>query len=98
MRGGHHPQFIIVSAAAAQSHKPPFCLACAWPPPFCARTFVAYQQALSSRSDLVPKTLANALSKLQDSMQVTLDSSVAASIIRKELQQKNMENEVIERF
>ena len=47
-------------------------------------TYVKFGQALASRPDVVPRTLAQALSTLQDSMQ-PFDTRIAKDIIRNEL-------------
>lgn len=47
-------------------------------------TYVKFGQALASRPDIIPKTLANALCTLQDNMQ-PFDTNVAKNIIKNEL-------------
>jgi predicted unusual protein kinase regulating ubiquinone biosynthesis (AarF/ABC1/UbiB family) len=59
-------------------------------------TYVKFGQALASRPDVIPKSLANALSRLQDSMQ-PFDSPTAKAIIKKELSGV-MEDHEIDRF
>jgi predicted unusual protein kinase regulating ubiquinone biosynthesis (AarF/ABC1/UbiB family) len=49
-------------------------------------TYVKFGQALSARPDVIPAPLANALSVLQDQMQV-FDSSTAYDILRTEITQ-----------
>ncbi len=47
-------------------------------------TYVKFGQALSARPDIIPPSLANALTKLQDDME-PFDTNLAKSIIEKEL-------------
>ncbi len=47
-------------------------------------TYVKFGQALASRPDIIPKTLANALCTLQDNME-PFDTNVAKNIIKNEL-------------
>lgn len=47
-------------------------------------TYVKFGQALSARGDILPKHLAEALSRLQDGM-MPFDSKIAKSIVRREL-------------
>jgi aarF domain-containing kinase len=49
-------------------------------------TYVKFGQALSTRPDVIPSPLANALSVLQDQMQA-FDSSIAYDILRTEIRQ-----------
>jgi hypothetical protein len=51
-------------------------------------TYVKFAQAISSRPDIVPKALADALSVLQDNMQ-PFDSDTAKNIIRRDLLSKS---------
>jgi predicted unusual protein kinase regulating ubiquinone biosynthesis (AarF/ABC1/UbiB family) len=48
-------------------------------------TYVKFGQALSSRSDIIPTPLANALARLQDGMAPSLDYATAQQILRREL-------------
>ena len=50
-------------------------------------TYVKFGQALGSRPDVIPKALAEALSKLQDDMK-PFDSQLAKEIVRRELYQR----------
>lgn len=54
-------------------------------------TYVKFAQAVSSRPDIVPKSLADALSVLQDDM-IPFDSATAKQIIRSELTNRNRSN------
>ena len=54
----------------------------------CGPTYVKFAQAVSSRPDIVPNSLANALSKLQDDME-PFDSETAKNIVRLELSTKS---------
>jgi aarF domain-containing kinase len=58
-------------------------------------TYVKFGQALSSRADIVPESLTNALGKLQDNMAATFDTATAKLIIQTELKQKSVEAGVI---
>ena len=60
-------------------------------------TYVKFGQALSSRPDVVPRTLAQALSQLQDSMQ-PFDTEFAKDIIMADLQSKFDSEEELEEF
>jgi len=53
-------------------------------------TFVKFGQALSSRPDIVPQSLAAALAKLQDDME-PFDTDLAKDIVLRELLKKNLE-------
>lgn len=60
-------------------------------------TYVKFGQALSSRPDIVPRSLATALSTLQDQMQ-PFDTSIAKCIIRRELMSKSMTSNELDSF
>ena len=53
-------------------------------------TFVKFGQALSSRPDIVPQSLAAALAKLQDDME-PFDTALAKDIVLRELLKKNLD-------
>lgn len=57
-------------------------------------TYVKFGQALSTRQDLIPRSLANALAKLQDDM-APFDNEHAREILRNELGQVLSTNELI---
>ena len=59
-------------------------------------TYVKFGQALASRPDIIPQSLANALSRLQDSMQ-PFDTPTAKAIIKSELSGV-MEDDELESF
>jgi aarF domain-containing kinase len=59
-------------------------------------TYVKFGQALSSRSDIVPTALSDALGKLQDDMATTFDTLTASQIIRTELKLKGVDAGTIE--
>jgi predicted unusual protein kinase regulating ubiquinone biosynthesis (AarF/ABC1/UbiB family) len=60
-------------------------------------TYVKFGQALSSRGrDIVPPILADALSKLQDSMEITFNTTTAKSIIQSELEKKGVDPECMQ--
>ena len=58
-------------------------------------TFVKFGQALSSRPDIVPQSLAAALAKLQDDME-PFDTGLAKDIVLRELLKKNLERDSLQ--
>jgi predicted unusual protein kinase regulating ubiquinone biosynthesis (AarF/ABC1/UbiB family) len=60
-------------------------------------TYVKFGQALASRPDIVPRSLATALSTLQDQMQ-PFDTSLARGIVRRELSSKSLSAQELEDF
>ena len=58
-------------------------------------TYVKFGQALSARPDIVPRSLATALSKLQDEMQ-PFENALAKDIIRKELAAKPLVQDLLD--
>mmetsp|Transcript_18429 Transcript_18429/g.27490 ORF Transcript_18429/g.27490 Transcript_18429/m.27490 type:complete len:744 (-) Transcript_18429:316-2547(-) len=61
-------------------------------------TYVKFGQALSSRGDIIPPTLANSLTTLQDRME-PFDTTIAKSIIRAELvKEANVDEETVEKL
>ena len=58
-------------------------------------TFVKFGQALSSRPDIVPQSLAAALAKLQDDME-PFDTDLANDIVMRELLKKNSERDSLQ--
>lgn len=59
-------------------------------------TYVKFCQALASRPDVIPKTLASALEVLQDDME-PFDSAIARNVIRSELE-ASMDSNDLEQF
>lgn len=55
-------------------------------------TYIKFGQALASRPDIIPPILAQALEKLQDDVE-PFDTSIAKSIIREELKQREKEQQ-----
>lgn len=60
-------------------------------------TYVKFGQALASRPDVIPKTLASALTILQDDM-LPFDTNTAKDIIREELTRANIDGDSIEQL
>jgi aarF domain-containing kinase len=60
-------------------------------------TYVKFGQALASRPDVIPKTLASTLAILQDDM-LAFDTNTAKDIIRKELTQAKVDEYTIEQL
>ena len=60
-------------------------------------TYVKFGQALASRPDVIPKTLASALTVLQDDM-LPFDTNTAKDIIRKELTRANIDESSIDQL